>query len=68
MVLRSDPTKIPDVPDYFRGIIHLRGNVIFVIDLRKRLGQKGKQEEQQELIEMLRQRSGGHDCRFADSA
>ncbi|MCX6155063.1 MAG: chemotaxis protein CheW [Candidatus Kapabacteria bacterium] len=31
-------TKIPNSPDYVEGIINLRGTVIPIIDLRKRLG------------------------------
>jgi len=29
-------TKVPDVPDHIKGVINLRGNVIPVIDVRKR--------------------------------
>lgn len=31
-------TKVPNAPDYVEGIINLRGKVIPIIDLRKRLG------------------------------
>ena len=30
-------TKVPDVPNFIRGIINLRGQIISVIDLRKKL-------------------------------
>ena len=30
-------TPIPDAPDFLEGVINLRGNIIPVIDLRKRL-------------------------------
>jgi purine-binding chemotaxis protein CheW len=33
-------THVPDAPDYVEGVMNLRGNVIPVIDLRKRLGLK----------------------------
>ena len=33
----TDPTPIPQVPSYFKGIINLRGQVISVIDLRTKL-------------------------------
>ena len=33
-------TAVPDVPDYIEGVINLRGRIIPVIDLRKRLGEK----------------------------
>lgn len=31
-------TKVPRMPDFLRGVINLRGNVVPVIDLRHRLG------------------------------
>ncbi|ADI02544.1 MAG TPA: chemotaxis protein CheW [Syntrophothermus lipocalidus] len=32
----TKPTKLPQVPDFVEGIINLRGNIIPVIDLKKR--------------------------------
>jgi len=32
-------TKVPEQPDFIKGIINLRGNVIPTIDVRKRFGQ-----------------------------
>src|SRR3546814_16586948 len=34
----SPTTLLPHVPDYVRGVINLRGNVLPVIDLAARLG------------------------------
>lgn len=37
-IIRGAPiTSIPDSPDFIEGVINLRGNIIPVIDLRKRL-------------------------------
>lgn len=37
-ILRNaDVTKIPDQPDFIEGVINLRGRIVPVIDLRKRL-------------------------------
>lgn len=33
----TEPTPVPQTPDYFKGIINLRGQVISVIDLRSKL-------------------------------
>ncbi len=33
-------TEVPDLPDYIRGVINLRGKVIPAMDLRKRFGLK----------------------------
>ena len=30
-------TAVPDAPDYMEGVINLRGKIVSVIDLRKRL-------------------------------
>jgi purine-binding chemotaxis protein CheW len=32
-------TAVPDAPEYMEGVINLRGKIVSVIDLRKRLGQ-----------------------------
>jgi purine-binding chemotaxis protein CheW len=32
-------TAVPDAPDYVEGVINLRGKIVSVIDLRKRLGE-----------------------------
>jgi len=34
----TDTTTLPHVPDYVRGVINLRGNVLPVVDLKARLG------------------------------
>jgi purine-binding chemotaxis protein CheW len=33
-------TAVPDAPEFVEGVINLRGKIVSVIDLRKRLGQK----------------------------
>ena len=33
-------TAVPDAPNYVEGVINLRGRIVSVIDLRKRLGEK----------------------------
>jgi purine-binding chemotaxis protein CheW len=34
----STVTKVPRTPDYMRGVINLRGNVVPVVDMRLKLG------------------------------
>lgn len=36
-------TRIPNAPDFVEGVINLRGKIIPIVDLRKRLGFKGKE-------------------------
>jgi len=33
-------TAVPDAPDYMEGVINLRGKIVSVLDLRKRLGER----------------------------
>lgn len=34
----TEVTKVPQTPDYMRGVINLRGNVVPVVDLRLKFG------------------------------
>lgn len=34
----GDVTRVPRMPDFMRGVINLRGSVVPVVDLRKKLG------------------------------
>lgn len=39
----TDITRVPHTPDYITGVINLRGSVLPVIDLKKRLGLASQQ-------------------------
>ena len=39
---RAATTRIPNVPDYIRGVINLRGTIVPVVDLRMRFGMEAK--------------------------
>lgn len=41
IVAVPDITKVPDTPGFLEGIINLRGKIVSVVDLRKRLGLDG---------------------------
>ena len=32
------PTRLPNAPEYVEGVIHVRGNVLPILDLRRRFG------------------------------
>jgi purine-binding chemotaxis protein CheW len=34
----TDVTKVPQTPDFMRGVINLRGNVVSVVDMRLKFG------------------------------
>lgn len=51
VILLTEVTKIPQVPEYVCGLINLRGSVIPIIDLRLRFGMKaGPNTEQTRII------------------
>lgn len=48
VMLPEKVTKVPNVPKHMLGLIHLRGNVIPLIDLRMLFGMKSIKEEYEE--------------------
>lgn len=45
-----DVTKVPNAPAYFMGIMNLRGQIISVLDLRKKLSIKPKEKAETAVI------------------
>lgn len=43
-------TRVPDTPDFLEGIINLRGKIISVVDLRKRLRINGAERHKKNRI------------------
>jgi purine-binding chemotaxis protein CheW len=43
-------TKVPKAPDFVEGVINLRGNVIPIIDLRKRFGLETREHDKHTRI------------------
>lgn len=60
MLALPEVTPIPRAPDYIRGVINLRGEVITLVDLRLRLGLPSSQAEKEELIKLLEGREQDH--------
>ena len=53
-IIRSiDITEVPNSPDFIEGVINLRGNIIPVMELRKRLNLKDRPAEMQEDVWIL---------------
>ncbi|MBX3395211.1 MAG: chemotaxis protein CheW [Phycisphaerae bacterium] len=51
IILLGHITKMPEVPDYIRGLINLRGHVIPIVDLRTRFGlPRGQSDEHTRII------------------
>ena len=47
-------TRIPQAPEFVEGVINLRGRVITVVDMRKRLNQAGLPREQSNWVRKSR--------------
>lgn len=53
-------TAVPDAPDYMEGVINLRGKIVSVIDLRKRLGEPKRELNRRNRILVIEH--GGRLC------
>lgn len=60
MVALPHVTAMPKAPSFVRGVINLRGLVVPVVDLRKRLGMVSLTTEISDLIAMLNKREADH--------
>ena len=60
MVTLPPVSAVPNMPEHVRGVINLRGKVMPVVDLRKRLGMPTLQMETDSLVDMLSQREKEH--------
>ncbi|MDD3042516.1 MAG: chemotaxis protein CheW [Methanosarcinaceae archaeon] len=45
IILPTQITRIPNVPDFVEGILNLRGQIAAIINLRKRLGKEPKKND-----------------------
>ncbi|MFA6451475.1 MAG: chemotaxis protein CheW [bacterium] len=60
MLQAPDATRVPMMPEHFRGVINLRGAVMPLVDLRNLLGMASSMRELDELIENLNKREQDH--------
>jgi len=60
IVIVPEVTPMPNTPEYVRGLIKLRQNIITLIDSRKRLGFRSLEEIDKELLDMLKERKQDH--------
>ncbi len=58
----TDITPVPQMPEYVRGVINLRGKIIPVIDLRIRFGLAAKEPTEQTCIVVVRLESPSGVC------
>jgi len=48
-----ETTPLPNGPSYFKGIMNLRGQIISIVDLRKKLGIKSKDTVDEEAVVIM---------------
>jgi len=60
VILPENMTVVPNVPDYIRGLIHLRGSVIPLLDLRMLFKIKSVKEEYEDFRDMIDARKNDH--------
>ena len=60
MVIMPEVSEVPNTAEYIRGVINLRGRVLPLIDLRKRIGLASLTEENAAFSTMLEQREKDH--------
>lgn len=60
MLVLPEVTPVPRTPEFMRGIINLRGQVIPLMDLRTRLGRTSSEQEMEELITLMEEREEDH--------
>ena len=57
-----DITSVPQTPDYVKGVINLRGQVIPVIDLRAKFGMETAEITEQTCIIVVETTHGNRNC------
>src|SRR6266852_1500088 len=60
MVIMPEVAEVPNTGQYVRGVINLRGRVVPLIDLRKRIGLTSALDEMGALCSMMEQREQDH--------
>ena len=55
-----DVASVPDLPSFVRGVINLRGAVLPLIDLRRRLGMTSAVDEMESFCSLMEQREQDH--------
>ncbi len=60
MLALPQVTPVPRAPDFIRGMINLRGEVMPLVDLRRRMNLKSAAEEIEEFIQTLEERREDH--------
>lgn len=60
IIKRPQIVPAPNLPEYYLGYFKLRDDIIPIVSLRKRLGQSSLEQENQNFIDVLKQREQDH--------
>jgi purine-binding chemotaxis protein CheW len=60
MVSTPSVQRVPQTPSHVRGVVNLRGQVLSLVDLRRRVGMRSRSDELAELTAMLHEREQDH--------
>ncbi|MBI5178550.1 MAG: chemotaxis protein CheW [Nitrospinae bacterium] len=60
MLVLPDLSHLPTPADYIRGVMNLRGTVILVVDLRRRMNMHSVAQDVEALVELLGKREQDH--------
>lgn len=60
LVMKPQITLVPGTPEYVRGVMNIRGRLVPVVDLRKRLGMTSTSEETEGFCALMEQRRQDH--------
>ena len=60
LVTKPQITVVPDTPEYVSGVMNIRGRMVPVIDLRRRLGMTPASEESESFCALMDQRRQDH--------
>ncbi len=60
MLALPEIRSVPGSPDCVRGVINLRGKILPIVDLRRRLGMETARDEAEALVALMQQREQDH--------
>jgi len=60
IIMAPQAARVPNVPDYILGVINMRGAVMPLLDLRKRIGLPSASEETECFCALMEQREQDH--------
>jgi len=60
IIMAPETARIPNVPDYIVGVVNVRGAVMPLLDLRKRIGLPSASEEAESFCALMQQREQDH--------